>query len=116
MNKLSIDKERFIQLYEDMLPYYEIFTHKFKTDEQFVNEYLTSKLWRMNNLYTIIDKDGEKITFVMNKSQHAVYSAYRKHPRLIILKSRQQGISTFWLIFFFDEAIFTGDLNLGLMA
>jgi hypothetical protein len=52
----------------------------------------------------------------MNKSQHRVYSAFLKHRRLIILKSRQQGISTFWLIFYFDSAVFGDDLNIGLMA
>lgn len=116
MNKLRITKEYFAELYPDMMPYYEIFTHQFKSDEQFLNEYLPSKLWRMNNLYTIINKEGEKIPFIMNSAQHRVYASWREHPRLIILKSRQQGISTFWLIFFFDEALFGEDLNLGLMA
>lgn len=116
MNKLGITKEQFESLYPQMMPYFSIFTHQFKTDEQFINEYLPSKLWRLNNLYTIIDKDGNKIPFVMNWAQHRVYAAWLEHPRLIILKSRQQGISTFWLIFFFDEALFTENLNIGLMA
>ena len=113
---LRITEEQFKEYYPGMEQYEYIFKEDFKNDIQFIEEYLTSKLWRMNNLYTIIDKDGIRVPFIMNKSQHRVYSAYLKHPRLIILKSRQQGISTFWLLFFFDEALFGEDLNLGLMA
>ena len=116
MNCLSISKTKFIKLFPDMLPYYDIFVEPHSSEKQFLSDYLSSKLWRMNNLYTIIDKDGEKIPFVMNYSQLKVYAAWRRHPRLIILKSRQQGISTLWLIDFFDNALFTSDLNIGLMA
>jgi hypothetical protein len=35
---------------------------------------------------------------------------------LIILKSRQQGISTLWLISFLDDVLFNSDLKAGLMA
>jgi hypothetical protein len=52
----------------------------------------------------------------MNPSQHRVYAASLEHPRIIILKSRQQGISTLWLVSFFDDAIFNTDINVGLMA
>lgn len=116
MNKLSITKDEFFNYYPEMQGYYDIFTTNFKSDKEFEEQYLTSKLWRMNNLYMIIDKHGDKVPFIMNKAQHKVYSALLEHLRLIILKSRQQGISTFWLIYFFDDAIFTDDLNIGLMA
>jgi hypothetical protein len=113
---LSISEKRFNELYPEMFEYRHIFRNEWKDDKDFVENYLSSKLWRMNNLYTILDKDGDKVPFVMNASQHKVYAASLIHPRLIILKSRQQGISTFWLIYFFDSAVTTGDLNLGLMA
>ncbi len=116
MNKLAITKEQFMELYPDMMPYYNIFVEEYKTDKQLLEEYMTSKLWRMNNLYTIIDKDGDEIPFIMNYSQYKVYAAWRVHARLIILKSRQQGISTLWLIDFFDNACFSENLNIGLMA
>ncbi|MDX1810307.1 MAG: hypothetical protein R3240_00045 [Gammaproteobacteria bacterium] len=86
-----------------------------KTDVDY-ERLLKSKLWRMNNLYTIVNKDGERIRFRMNFAQHHVYNKSLIHPRLIILKSRQQGISTFWLISFFDDAIFLSDTNVGMMA
>lgn len=52
----------------------------------------------------------------MNYAQHKVFAASIEHPRVIILKSRQQGISTFWLISFFDDALFCNYMNIGLMA
>ncbi len=84
--------------------------------EELIDNYLTSKLWRLNNLYTVINKDGERVPFVMNLSQHKVYAAILTWYRIIILKSRQQGISTFWLLCFLDDAMFYDDLNIGLMA
>jgi len=116
MNDLSISVDKLLELYPTISEYQEIFTANPTSDTEFIKKYLTSKLWRLNNLYTIVNKDGQRIPFVMNPSQHTVYAASLKHPRLIILKSRQQGISTLWLVSFFDDAIFTPDLNVGLMA
>ena len=113
---LRISEEDFDQLYPMMKNYKYIFKTKFKSDEDFVHNYLSSKLWRLNNLYTIVDKLGVAIKFNMSWAQHVVYSNYLIHPRLIILKSRQQGISTFWLINFFDDALFCPNFNIGLMA
>ena len=79
-------------------------------------ECMKSKLWRLNNLYTITNKDGELVRFVMNWAQHAVYAESLRHPRIIVLKSRQQGISTLWLVSFFDDAIFEDNFELGLMT
>jgi len=116
MNEMRIGQTKFEEMFPEMFEYSDIFYTDYESDEQFINEYLTSKLWRLNNLYTIIDKDGERIPFVMNMSQLRVYQALSIHERLIILKSRQQGISTFWLIYFFDDAMFEEDFNIGLMA
>ncbi len=86
------------------------------TKEQFENTYLKSKLWRLNNIYKVINKKGDIVTFRMNAAQHIVYSVSRQHPRVLILKSRQQGISTFWLVSYFDDSLFRPYLNVGLMA
>ena len=116
MNQMRIGRSKFEEMFPEMFEYSSIFYTDFSSDKQLIEEYLTSKLWRLNNLYTIIDKDGERIPFVMNMSQLRVYQALSIHERLIILKSRQQGISTFWLIYFFDDAMFEHDFNIGLMA
>lgn len=60
------------------------------TDAEFI-ECLKSKLWRMNNIYYIKDKNGQIVKFRMNHAQRKV--AECSHNRKIILKSRQQGIS-----------------------
>jgi len=114
MKKMSLSKQKLEELYPNMD--LSVFYEYPKTDKDIIEKYLPSKLWRLNNLYTIIDKHGKRIPFVMNKSQHRVYSAKLEHPRLIILKSRQQGISTFFLISFLDDALFLEDMNIGLMA
>lgn len=114
--KLRITKEQLLGFYPSIEPYTDIFERKPKSDQDFIENFLTSKLWRLNNLYKIIDKDGNKIPFVMNYGQHKVYAAHLYHPRLLILKSRQQGISTLWLISYFDDALFEETLDIGLMA
>lgn len=111
-----ITKKQFEELYAEHSLTWEEFTSEPASDQDLLENYLPSKLWRLNNLYTIVNKDGERIPFVMNLSQHKVYAASLQHSRVIILKSRQQGISTFWLISFFDDALFMSDMNCGLMA
>lgn len=115
---LSITKEQFQHIYKDtrVLQYIDLFYSVPQTDEEIINRYLPSKLWRLNNIYTIVDKFGKRIKFRMNLSQHKVYAASLRHPRLIILKSRQQGISTLWLVSFFDDTITNPDFSIGLMA
>jgi hypothetical protein len=111
---IGISRDLFLELYPGMS--YKLHQSVPSSEREVMEKFLPSKLWRLNNLYTIIDKDGEKIPFRMNYAQHRVYAASLIHPRLVILKSRQQGISTFWLIYFFDSAVFGDDLSIGLMA
>lgn len=116
---MRISRETFAKLYPDLAKHYDHFVNpvpKGISDEDFERQYLSSKLWRLNNLYYVINKQGEKVLFRMNTAQHIVYAASRVHPRLLILKSRQQGISTFWLICYFDDALFRPNLSIGLMA
>lgn len=112
---LAITPEQFATIYNGVVDI-NLFKRTPQSDDEFSNVYLCSKLWRLNNLYTIVDKDGQRIPFRMNYAQHRVYAASLAHPRLIILKSRQQGISTFWLISFLDDGLVLPDLNIGLMA
>jgi len=113
---LGITREQFIEIYAGLDIDVSLFDTYPKDDKDFMENYLPSKLWRLNNLYTIVNKDGYKMQFLMNYAQHKVYAASLRHPRIIILKSRQQGISTFWLISFQDDAIFNVDLNVGMLA
>jgi len=111
-----ISEDKFLELFPERHDLWELLTTKPSNKEELFKKYLPSKLWRMNNLYKIIDKHGEHIDFQMNYAQMKVYAAVLQHPRLIILKSRQQGISTFWLLFFLDDTIVYKNYNCGLMA
>lgn len=116
---LSISEQEFNELYPDLQGYYDFYNNPAPagiSKEEFERRYLKSKLWRLNNLYTVVNKQGEAVRFVMNRSQHIVYAASRLHPRIIILKSRQQGISTFWLVSYFDDGVWQKLFNIGLMA
>ena len=116
---LSITRSQFAEIYPDLANHYDFFNKPipFGTSKEYIERvYFKSKLWRLNNLYTIIDKFGNPTQFKMNYAQHKVYAASRKHSRIIILKSRQQGISTLWLISMFDDAVWCPYMNVGLMA
>lgn len=116
---LKISKEEFTLLYGSNVRM-DIFEREPKDEADLIANFLPSKLWRLNNLYHITVKtikgDESVIPFKMNKSQHRTYAAFLEHPRLIILKSRQQGISTFWLLFFLDSGLVCGYTAEGLMA
>lgn len=72
---------------------------------------IKDKLWRMNNLYFIITKDGKKEVFKMNRAQHHFFENYLNvpHPyhRHVILKSRQLGFTTFIDLYILDEILFS---------
>mgnify|MGYP003649950736 CR=1 FL=1 len=116
---LRITEKQFNELYPDLVGHFDFFNNPPPvgiSKKEFERTYLRSKLWRLNNVYKIINKDGDPVIFRMNYAQHLVYARARLHPRVIVLKSRQQGISTLWLVSFFDDAVFCKHLNLGLMA
>lgn len=83
------------------------------TPEQKKN--LTSKLWRLNHLYTIVTKNTKKVIMKLNYSQHQILQKY-KHPRKIILKSRQQGISTLFLAYNLDSCITKHNYSAGVQS
>ena len=58
-------------------------------EQKFMNQF-----WRMNNLYKIVDKNMQVVTFQMKPEQADLYVAHLKHPRHVICKSRQLGFST----------------------
>lgn len=115
---LRISKEEFLEIYQGLpiCQYVDLFYSEPQNDLDYVTNFLTSKLWRLNNVYTIVDKYGARVTFSMNRAQHIVYAESLRHPRIIILKSRQQGISTLWLVSFFDDTVCNNDYSVGLMA
>jgi len=70
--------------------------------------------WRLNNLYYIKDKAGEKIRFRPNWAQKMLYEDMWYLN--IILKARQLGMTTFIQIFMLDRCLFNDNINAGVVA
>lgn len=68
------------------------------------------KRWRMENLYFIINKHGQQVPFKFNKAQDHFFTTYlncdKPYHRIVILKSRQLGFTTFIALYFLDEIMF----------
>uniref|UniRef100_C6E2C1 Putative DNA packaging protein GP17 (Terminase) n=1 Tax=Geobacter sp. (strain M21) TaxID=443144 RepID=C6E2C1_GEOSM len=79
-----------------------------------LEEKLGSRLWRLNNLYKVIDKDGNLIQFRLNHVQKELLK--NLWYLNVILKSRQQGITTFICILFLDLALFSENIHCGIVA
>lgn len=75
---------------------------------------LADKEWRLDHLYMIKDRDGNKIPFVMNEAQRAFLR--NMHSRNIILKARQLGFSTLINIFMLDSMLFNNFTACGTTA
>lgn len=75
---------------------------------------LSDRFWRLNNLYYIIDKRGQKIKFKMNWAQQAIYDDLWYLN--IILKARQLGITTFITIMLLDVALFNSHISCGIIS
>lgn len=65
---------------------------------------LSDPLWRLSNLYKIINKQNQIVTFVPNKAQSHLLA--NMHTRNIVLKSRQLGFSTLIQICALDSCLF----------
>ncbi len=70
--------------------------------------------WRLNNLYFIVDKRGEKTLFRMNWAQEQLYDGMWYCN--VILKARQLGISTFVCLLFLDRCLFNSNVSAGIIA
>lgn len=75
---------------------------------------LPDKEWRLQTLYWIIDKDGKKVRFKPNTSQQRYLKDATNSD--IILKARQLGFTTFCCILGLDEALFTANWSVAIIA
>jgi len=82
--------------------------------ESEVQTALSDPLWRINNLYNIIDKSGEKEIFKMNWAQEELYG--NMWYCNIVLKARQLGISTFICMLFLDRCLFNSNVAAGILC
>lgn len=77
-------------------------------------ERLSDPLWRLENLYWIEDKKGKEVKFKPNIFQRFLIK--HLHPRNIILKARQLGMSTFIAMFFLDQILFNKNKKAAIVA
>jgi hypothetical protein len=75
---------------------------------------LSDPIWRLNNLYWIVDKRGMRVKFQLNWAQKQLYdgSWYCN----IVLKARQLGISTFICLLFLDRCLFNSNMAAGIIC
>lgn len=81
---------------------------------QKVKNKLADRWWRLNNLYYIKDKQGQKVKFKLNWAQKDFYE--NLHYFNVILKARQLGFTTFCMIYFLDACLFNSDHTAGVIA
>jgi hypothetical protein len=75
---------------------------------------LGNPAWRLSHLYSIIDKNGDRVRFTQNAIQRAVNQNPAK--RKIVLKARQFGISTNEGIVLLDRTIWRSNMTTMIMA
>ena len=83
-------------------------------ERQLIAKRLKNQYKRLNSLYWIVDADGNKIPFRMNRTQKLLYLAL--HYLNIVLKSRQHGITTFACILFLDICLFIPHIHAAIIA
>lgn len=72
---------------------------------EFLRQHLPDQKWRLNNLYHIVNENGDDVIFKMREAQELLYD--NLHYRNIILKARQEGFTTFIDILALDNVLFT---------
>jgi hypothetical protein len=75
---------------------------------------LSDKLWRLTHLYYIIDKSGNKILFNLNWAQEELYN--NMWFKVVVLKARQLGITTFFTINFLDDCFWYPNISAGIVT
>ncbi len=83
-------------------------------DQRVLEETFGNQYWRMTNLYKIADKEMRTITFRHNRAQKDFES--KRTGRDIILKARQLGFSTYCLIYYLDQVIWTENCWVAVIA
>jgi len=70
--------------------------------------------WRLNNLYYITNKSGNKVKFKMNWAQEILYDQLWFFS--LVLKARQLGITTFFSVLYLDQVLFKAHKTAGIIA
>lgn len=84
------------------------------SDEIDIERLFSDKLYRLNNLYYIRDKNGRIIKFKLNAEQE--FYILNRHNRNINLKARQLGFTTLAVIDALDDCLFNQHFEAGIIA
>lgn len=85
-----------------------------KVDYDLASRNRDNPLWRLNNLYYIVNKQGQKVKFQLNWAQQQLYDDVWYCN--VILKARQLGISTLICLMFLDRCLFNSNMSAGIIA
>ena len=79
-----------------------------------IKRHLSDREWRLNNLYYIIDKKGNRVVFKLNPVQ--AYLHENLHNLNVVPKARQLGLTTFFSILFLDQILFSKNKTAGIIC
>ena len=79
-----------------------------------VKDQFADPLWRLSNLYDIVNKRGHVVRFTPNQQQ--LDYLLNLHGRDIVLKARQLGFTTLAAIVALDECVFTPNWSAAIIA
>ena len=77
-------------------------------------EELNDKFYRLTHFYYITNKDGEKVLFNLNWAQKELFD--REWHQMLVLKSRQVGVTTYFAINFLDDCFWCSNTHAGIIA
>ncbi len=83
-------------------------------NENHLFDNFTDPRWRLNHLYSIVDKHGQLVPFQVNSIQRARKDVTA--PRKMILKARQFGVTTGCVIDLLDHTMFNRNVTNAIIA
>lgn len=81
-------------------------------------EKFSNKLWRLENLYKIQDLvSNQIINLKLNQAQLSLFNSLQSgHKKEIVLKARQLGVTTFYLMYMLDSVLWNENYIAGVIA
>ncbi len=99
---------------QETLPMSKVQAELPELSEADAKEKIKSQHWRLNNLYWIIDKSGQRVKFKMNWAQIVLFRTFWYLN--IILKARQLGCTTMVCLFMLDICLFYPNTTAAIIA
>ena len=78
------------------------------SDEEIYNN-IHDRKWRVENLYSIRNKKSKTVPFRLNNTQKRLHESKSRYN--MTLKGRQQGVSTYYILKYFDKACWEDNIN-----